>query len=68
MNTMISPSRGGERPMGKLDFAVEFSDVAANLSSRLRTKIEDQLRELAAGHTDMVGAAIAVEELMDDGA
>jgi len=48
------------------DFDFEFYSEIPNLDAALRTEAEGQLRELTVGHTDIIGASVAVEELTGD--
>jgi ribosome-associated translation inhibitor RaiA len=52
--------------LSKSDFHFEFHSEVPNLASELIAEAESRLLELAEGHTDMVGAAMAVEELTHD--
>ena len=52
--------------MSKSDFHFEFHSEVPSLASELIAEAESRLRELAIGHTDLVGAAVAVEELSQD--
>jgi ribosome-associated translation inhibitor RaiA len=49
--------------MSQTDFSYEFTTNIAQPDEQLRTYAEAALLELAEGHTDMIGAAVAVEEL-----
>jgi ribosome-associated translation inhibitor RaiA len=49
--------------MGDLDFRVEFQSDVEYLDDAWTWEAERRLRELAAGQTDMIGAAVAVEAL-----
>lgn len=50
--------------MNELDFTLELNSETLSQESEyaLYTKAEDQLKQLAAGHTDMRGAAINVRQ------
>jgi len=48
------------------DFDFEFYSEIPNLDAALRTEAESHIRELTAGHTDITGASVAVEELTGD--
>ncbi len=48
---------------GELDFTFEFTTDLAQPDERLRIESEQRLRALAEGHTDIVGAAVALKEL-----
>lgn len=52
--------------MSKSDFHFEFHSEVPHMTSELIAEAESRLLELAEGHTDMVGAAMAVEELTHD--
>jgi ribosome-associated translation inhibitor RaiA len=45
------------------DFTFEFYSEVPDLDAGLRADADNRLRELAAGHTDLVGTSIGVEEL-----
>ncbi len=45
-----------------VDLNIEFYSEVKTLEDQLRPEAEQRLRELAKGHHDMVGAAIAIEE------
>jgi hypothetical protein len=47
--------------MDFVEFPIEFYSVVPNVSAELRAEAENRLLDLASGHTDMVGAAIAIE-------
>lgn len=52
--------------MATKDFDFEFYSEIPNLDAALITEAESQLRELMVGHTDIIGASVAVEELTGD--
>jgi ribosome-associated translation inhibitor RaiA len=52
--------------MNQPDFTFEFHSELAQPDAELRTEAESQLRELTQDHTDIVGAAVAMEELTGD--
>ncbi|MCL4295556.1 MAG: HPF/RaiA family ribosome-associated protein [Anaerolineae bacterium] len=52
--------------MSRTDFHFEFHSQVPYLAAELMAETESRLRELAEDHTDMVGAAAAVEELSRD--
>jgi ribosome-associated translation inhibitor RaiA len=52
--------------LSKSDFHFEFHSKVPYLALELRAEAEHRLRELAADHTDLIGAAAAVEELSQD--
>lgn len=45
------------------DFEFEFYAQVPDPERSLRAEAEDRLRELAAGHSGMIGASVAVEQL-----
>lgn len=47
--------------MGETDFSYEFRDEKALVPPNVKTKVEDRLRQLAEGHTDMTGVDVSVE-------
>jgi|SRR5688572_24205062 len=47
--------------MGKSDFYVEFNIEIPNMSDEFTLEAERRLRELSEGHSDIVGASIALE-------
>jgi ribosome-associated translation inhibitor RaiA len=49
--------------MNQTDFGYEFTSSMSQPDEQLRVDAEQALLDLAEGHTDMVGAAVAVEEL-----
>ena len=49
--------------MSRLDFHIEFKSEVALLDSNLMTEAEERLRALAEDRRDLIGAAVAVEEL-----
>jgi ribosome-associated translation inhibitor RaiA len=49
--------------MGELDFHLEFQSEVEPVDDGWVTEADDQLRALAEGHNDMVGASVGVEEL-----
>ena len=55
--------------MAMTDFPIEFRNevgLPANVKAEMRTEVERRLQDLLEGHTDMVGAEVAVEELTGD--
>ncbi|MDX1520792.1 MAG: HPF/RaiA family ribosome-associated protein [Anaerolineae bacterium] len=52
--------------MSRSDFHFEFNKEVSRLSNEQIGEVEQRLRTLAEDHTDMVGAAVAVEELTHD--
>jgi ribosome-associated translation inhibitor RaiA len=47
--------------MGKSDFYVEFNVEVPNISHEFTLEAESRLRELAEGHSDIIGASVALE-------
>jgi len=55
--------------MAMVDFPIEFRNevgLPANVEAEMRAEVERRLQDLLEGHTDMVGAEVAVEELTGD--
>lgn len=53
-----------ERPtMNQPDFTFEFHSELEQSDAMLRTEAESELRALTRDHTDIIGAAVAIEEL-----
>lgn len=50
-----------DQTMGETDFSYEFRDEKALVPPNLKSKVEDRLRQLAEGHTDITGVDVAVE-------
>ncbi len=51
--------------MDATDFDFEFYSDIPNAEDRLRQEAERRLRELTKGHTDMIGASVAVESMVN---
>jgi ribosome-associated translation inhibitor RaiA len=49
--------------MGTTDFSFEFTSEVPDPGDALRSEALDRLWQLTAGHTDIIGASVAVEEL-----
>lgn len=52
--------------MDVVDFSFEFRNevpLPENVKAKLRSEAEGQIRSLAEGHTDVIGASVATEEL-----
>jgi vacuolar-type H+-ATPase subunit I/STV1 len=47
--------------MGKSDFYVEFNIEVPNINDEFTLEAERRLRELTEGHTDIIGASVALE-------
>ena len=50
--------------MGSMDFYIDFNIEVPNVENEFTREAERQLRELAAGHTDLIGAAVSLESLV----
>jgi ribosome-associated translation inhibitor RaiA len=48
--------------MDTTDFDFEFYSEIEDLNQEFRAETETKLRELAVGHSDMIGASVALEE------
>ena len=51
--------------MGSSDFYIDYNIEVSEVGSEFNRETEQRLRELAASHSDMVGAAVAVEKAAD---
>jgi ribosome-associated translation inhibitor RaiA len=51
--------------MGSSDFYIDYNIEVACVDQVFRRETEQRLRELAADHTDMVGAAVALEKTVN---
>ena len=51
--------------MGSSDFYVDYNIEVAEVSDEFKRETEQRLRELASPHSDMIGAAVAVEKTVD---
>ncbi|MGC9347692.1 MAG: HPF/RaiA family ribosome-associated protein [Anaerolineae bacterium] len=49
--------------MSQTDFSFEFLSEIDQPIEELRAEVEQELRDLAEDHTDMIGASVALEEL-----
>jgi hypothetical protein len=49
--------------MGTTDFSFEVASQIPDPDEALRTEAEDRLWALTAGHTDIIGASVAIEEV-----
>jgi hypothetical protein len=49
--------------MSKLDFHLEFTTKVPHLRDQLLPETDERLQALREGHTDLIGAAITIEEL-----
>jgi len=52
--------------MSELDFQFEFHSEIPNSGNELIVEAEGRLRQLALGHSDMIGGSVALEELTGD--
>jgi len=52
--------------MSELDFQFEFQSEIPNSDNELIVEAEGRLRQLASGHSDMIGGSVALEELTGD--
>src|ERR1051325_4200661 len=51
--------------MGSSDFYFDYNIEVSDVGEEFKREIEQQLGELARGHTDMIGAAVALEKTVD---
>ena len=51
--------------MGSSDFYVDFNIEVSDVGDDFKRETEQRLRELAASHSDMIGAAVALEKVAD---
>jgi ribosome-associated translation inhibitor RaiA len=51
--------------MGSSDFYIDYNIEVADVSDQFKRETEQRMRELAAAHSDMVGAAVALEKVAD---
>ena len=51
--------------MGSSDFYIDYNIEVPTVSDEFHRETEQRLRELAASHTDMIGAAVALEKTVD---
>lgn len=51
--------------MGSSDFYVDYNIEVSDVPDAFKRETEQSLRELAADHSDMIGAAVAVEKTVD---
>jgi ribosome-associated translation inhibitor RaiA len=54
----------GDR-MGSSDFYIDYNIEVADVDDAFKRETEHQLRELASSHSDMIGAAVALEKVAD---
>jgi hypothetical protein len=50
--------------MGSLDFYVDFNIEPQNIGEEFNLEAEHRLRDLAAGHSDLVGASVSLENIV----
>lgn len=51
--------------MGSSDFYIDYNIEVSGVGAAFRRETEQQLRDLAASHSDMIGAAVALEKTVD---
>ena len=51
--------------MGNSDFYIDYNIEVSEAGDEFKRETEQRLRELAGSHTDMVGAAVALEKTVD---
>jgi ribosome-associated translation inhibitor RaiA len=51
--------------MGSSDFYVDYNIETADVGEEFKRETEQRLRELASSHSDMIGAAVALEKTAD---
>jgi ribosome-associated translation inhibitor RaiA len=51
--------------MGSSDFYIDYNIEVSEVGDEFRRETEQRLRELASSHSDMVGAAVALEKTAD---
>src|SRR5690349_6938004 len=51
--------------MGSSDFYVDYNVEVSDIGNEFKRETEQRLRELATAHSDMVGAAVALEKVAD---
>jgi ribosome-associated translation inhibitor RaiA len=51
--------------MGSSDFYIDYNIEVSEAGDEFKRETEQRLRELAGSHTDMVGAAVALEKTVD---
>jgi ribosomal subunit interface protein len=52
--------------MSQTDFSFEFLSEIDQPTEELRAEVEQNLRDLADDHTDIIGASVALEELTNE--
>lgn len=51
--------------MGSSDFYIDYNIEVSDVGDEFKRETEQQLRELASSHSDMIGAAVALEKTAD---
>ena len=51
--------------MGSSDFYIDYNIEVSDVGDEFKRETEQRLRELAAAHSDMIGAAVALEKTAD---
>lgn len=51
--------------MGSSDFYIDYNIEVSDVGDGFRRETEQQLRDLATSHSDMIGAAVALEKTVD---
>ena len=51
--------------MGSSDFYIDYNIEVSDVGDEFKRETEERLRELAADHSDMIGAAVALERAAD---
>src|SRR5688572_15867205 len=51
--------------MGSSDFYVDYNIEVSDVGDAFKRETEQRLRELASSHSDMIGAAVALEKIAD---
>ena len=51
--------------MGSSDFYIDYNIEVSDVGDEFKRETEQRLQELAGSHTDMVGAAVALEKTVD---
>src|SRR5919106_1505211 len=51
--------------MGSSDFYIDYNIEVPNISNKFHRETEQRLRELTSSHSDLIGAAVALEKIAD---
>ena len=51
--------------MGSSDFYIDYNIEVSDVGEEFNREVEQQLRELTSDHSDMIGAAVALEKVAD---